>query len=181
MKFRSASVSDVCSTVSGMPSSILVSRSLVQQDKRNARPTTARFLFPRPKKAIKTRSPRLPDYNTLGNCGHRALHGSFMLWAIFFGHSAVSSSSQSLPVAQKGLRSVRTRGGSITKMAPGETRRGPIARRLSGASLSAGQKGEESRARIDYYSASRSRPCARSNHPRRRKSLDHGPLPAMVR
>ena len=67
-----------------------------------------------------------------------------MLRAIFFGHSAVSSSSQSMswPVAQKGLRSVRTRGGSITKMAPGETRRGPIARRLSGASLSAGQKGE---------------------------------------
>ena len=108
-------------------------------------------------------------YHTFGNCGHLALHGSFMLWAIFFGHSAVSSSSQSMswPVAQNGLRSVRTRGGSITKMAPGETRRGPIARRLSGASLSAGQKGEESRARRDYYSASRARPCARSNHPRR--------------
>ena len=37
------------------------------------------------------------------------------------GTRAVSSSSQSMswPVAQKGLRSVRTRGGSITKMAPG--------------------------------------------------------------
>ena len=54
---RSASVSGVCSTVSGMPSRVLVSRSLVQQDKSNARPTTARFLFPRPKKAIKTRFP----------------------------------------------------------------------------------------------------------------------------
>jgi hypothetical protein len=30
---------------------------LVQQDKSNARPTTARFLFPRPKKASKTRFP----------------------------------------------------------------------------------------------------------------------------
>ena len=38
-----------------MPSSILVSRSLVQQDKSNVRPTTARFLFPRPKKTVKNK------------------------------------------------------------------------------------------------------------------------------
>ena len=29
-------------------------------------------------------------YSTFGNCGHFAPHGSFMLGAIFFGHSAVS-------------------------------------------------------------------------------------------
>ena len=93
---------------------------------------------------LELRLTRSQSYRTFGNCGHFAPHGSFILRADFFGHSAVSSSSQSMswPVAQKGLRSVRTRGGSITKMAPGETRRGPIARRLSGASLSAGQKGE---------------------------------------
>ena len=28
------------------------------------------------------------SYSTLGNCGHRAPHGSFMSCAIFFGQSA---------------------------------------------------------------------------------------------
>ena len=32
------------------------------------------------------------SYSTFGNCGHFAPHGSFMLCAIFLGHSAVMSS-----------------------------------------------------------------------------------------
>ena len=35
---------------------------------------------------------RFVSYSTFGNCGHFALHGSFMLCAIFLGHSAVMSS-----------------------------------------------------------------------------------------
>ena len=81
--FRSASVSGVCSTVSGMPSSVLVSRSLVQQDKSNARPTTARFLFPVPKKRAKQGFLRLRNYNTFAKSRHFAPHGSFILCVQF--------------------------------------------------------------------------------------------------
>jgi hypothetical protein len=62
--------------------------------------------FPAQKQGL----PRLRDYNTFGNCGHRAPHGSFMSRAIFFGQFSSSSQSMSWPVAQKGLRSVRTKG-----------------------------------------------------------------------
>ena len=40
------------------------------------------------------------SYSTLAKSRHRAPHGSFMLRAIFFGHSAVSSSSQSMSFGQ---------------------------------------------------------------------------------
>ena len=46
-------------------------------------------------------------YNTLGKSGHRAPHGSFMLCAIFFGHSAVSSSIQSISLASRPRLSMR--------------------------------------------------------------------------
>ena len=39
------------------------------------------------------------SHSTFGSCGHLAPHGSFMLRAIFLGHSAVSSSSQSMSLA----------------------------------------------------------------------------------
>ena len=97
------------------PSRLLVSLTLVQQDKSNPRPTTARFLFPRTKKAIKARFPQLRDYNTLAKSWHRAPHGSFILCAIFFGHSAVSSSSQSMSLA---LRLIDETIQPITAVAP---------------------------------------------------------------
>jgi hypothetical protein len=38
----------------------------------------------------------MTSYSTFAKSRHRAPHGSFILWAIFFGHSAVSSPSQSM-------------------------------------------------------------------------------------
>ena len=55
----------------------------VQQDKSNARPTTARFLFPRPKKRAKQGFPRLRNYNTFAKSRHFAPHGSFILCVQF--------------------------------------------------------------------------------------------------
>ena len=54
-----------------------------------------------PKKLSKQGFPQLRDYNTLAKSWHRAPHGSFMLCASFFGHSAVSSSSQSMTLASR--------------------------------------------------------------------------------
>ena len=60
---------------------LLVSRSLMQQDKSNARPTTARLFLPVPKKLSKQGFPRLRNYNTLGKSGHGTSHGSFQYCA----------------------------------------------------------------------------------------------------
>ena len=112
---RSASVSGVCSTVSGMPSSILVSRSLVQQDKSNAT-DNGKVSFPASQSYQNKISQLCCNYNTFGNCGHFAPHGSFMLCAIFFEHSTVSSSSQSMSLASRptlgGLASRHFRAGA---------------------------------------------------------------------
>ena len=44
------------------------------------------------------------NHSTFGNCEHFAPHGSFMLRAIFFGHSAVRSSITPINQATKYLR-----------------------------------------------------------------------------
>lgn len=60
-----------------------------------------------PKKLAKQGFPRLRNYNTLAKSRHRAPHVSFMLCAIYFGHSAVISSSQSVSSASRPRFSMR--------------------------------------------------------------------------
>jgi hypothetical protein len=57
------------------------------------------------------RTPYPDGYNTFGNCGHFAPHGSFILPARFFAQSAVISSSQSISLAFRPRRSIKASAG----------------------------------------------------------------------
>ena len=98
----------VCSTVSGVAKQYLGLALIGAARQKQCQTDNGKVSFPASQKSYQNKvSHGCCDYSTLGKSGHRAPHGSFILCAIFFGHSAVSSSSQSMSLASRPRFSMR--------------------------------------------------------------------------